>query len=80
MPVCQKLLSTARLTACIAKRQKSSSKSTVLCEEKDVAKDEEAREHMIRRSGQLGVPVIEIGDEIVIGFDRAKLSQLLGIK
>ena len=52
----------------------------VVYEEKDVAKDEEAREHMIRRSGQLGVPVIEIGDEVVVGFDRAKLSQLLGIK
>lgn len=52
----------------------------VVYEEKDVAKDEEAREHMIQRSGQLGVPVIEVDDELVVGFDKAKLSQFLGIK
>ena len=49
-------------------------------EEKDVAKDEEARERMIHRSGQLGVPVIEVDDEVVIGFDKKKLSVLLGVR
>lgn len=48
-------------------------------EEKDVTVDLEAREHMIQKSGQLGVPVIEIGDEMIIGFDKGKLGQLLGI-
>ena len=49
-------------------------------EEKDVVQDEQAREDMIQKSGQLGVPVIDIDGEIVIGFDKKKLSELLGIK
>ena len=48
-------------------------------EEKDVAKDEEARERMIKRSGQLGVPVIEVDDEVVVGFDKKRLSTLLRV-
>ena len=48
--------------------------------EKDVAQDEQAREDMIQKSGQLGVPVIDIDGEIVIGFDKKRLSELLGIK
>lgn len=49
-------------------------------EEKDVAKDEEAREYMIQRSGQLGVPVIEVGDEVIIGFDKKRLVALLNVR
>ncbi|MBI2124076.1 MAG: glutathione S-transferase N-terminal domain-containing protein [Candidatus Wildermuthbacteria bacterium] len=49
-------------------------------EEKDVAKDEEARERMIQRSGQLGVPVIEVDDEVVVGFDKKKLATLLNVR
>ena len=49
-------------------------------EEKDVAVDEQAREDMIRKSEQMGVPVIDVGGEIVIGFDKSRLSELLGIK
>jgi len=49
-------------------------------EEKDVAQDEEARERMIQKSGQMGVPVIEVGDEVVVGFDKKRLIALLGIK
>ncbi|OHA62378.1 MAG: NrdH-redoxin [Candidatus Wildermuthbacteria bacterium RIFCSPHIGHO2_12_FULL_45_9] len=48
-------------------------------EEKDVVGDEQAREYMMRRSEQMGVPVIEVGEDIVIGFDKRRLSQLLGI-
>lgn len=47
--------------------------------EYDVARDVEAREEMIRKSGQLGVPVIDIGGKLVIGFNRMKLAELLGI-
>jgi glutaredoxin 3 len=35
---------------------------------------------MMRRSGQQGVPVIDIGGRIVVGFDRSKINQLLGLK
>ena len=49
-------------------------------EEKDVAKDEEARNSMIEKSGQMGVPVIEVDDKIIVGFDKQGLSELLNIK
>ena len=49
-------------------------------EEKDVAKDEQARNDMVQKSGQLGVPVIDVGGEIVIGFDESQLKELLNIK
>jgi glutaredoxin-like YruB-family protein len=49
-------------------------------DEKDVAKDEQARNDMVRKSGQLGVPVITVDDEVVIGFDKSRLSELLGVK
>ncbi len=48
-------------------------------EEFDVAADEEKRNEMIKRSGQMGVPVIYVDDEMIIGFDKAKLSELLGL-
>ena len=48
-------------------------------EEKNVAVDEEARNMMVEKSGQLGVPVIEIDNAIVIGYNKAKLSELLKI-
>jgi len=35
---------------------------------------------MIEKSGQMGVPVIFIGDELIIGFDKDKLSKALGVK
>lgn len=46
-------------------------------EEKDVASDLPAREEMIRKSGQLGVPVIDIDGSIVIGFDKGHIADLL---
>jgi len=49
-------------------------------EDIDVSANREMANEMIEKSGQTGVPVIEIDDEIVIGFDRNKISQLLNIK
>jgi len=48
--------------------------------EYDVSEDENALERLIRISGQTGVPVLEIDGEIVIGFDRARIAELLGVK
>lgn len=45
----------------------------------DVAHDLEKRQEMIQRSGQMGVPVIFVGDEMIIGFDQEKLVSALGI-
>ncbi len=45
----------------------------------DVAVDAEGRDELVRRTGQMAVPVIVVGDEAVVGFDRPRLSLLLGI-
>lgn len=48
-------------------------------QEFDVAADPQKRAHMIDLTGQLGVPVIEIEDAIIIGFNKPKVAELLGI-
>lgn len=48
-------------------------------DEFDVATDIEKRDEMIKKSGQMGVPVIEIGDEIIIGFNKARIAKILGV-
>ncbi|HWP61160.1 MAG TPA: glutaredoxin domain-containing protein [Candidatus Paceibacterota bacterium] len=45
----------------------------------NVATDLEKRKEMIEKSGQMGVPVIYVGDELVVGFDEKKLRSLLAI-
>lgn len=52
----------------------------VAYEEKNVAEDVKARDEMVKKSGMMAVPVIDIDGNVVIGFDKAKLSELLGIK
>ncbi|HWO07431.1 MAG TPA: glutaredoxin family protein [Candidatus Paceibacterota bacterium] len=47
--------------------------------EKDVASDLVARKEMIEKSGQMGVPVIFVGDQLIVGFDEGKLRTLLGL-
>lgn len=45
--------------------------------EHNVASDLAKRQEMIQKSGQMGVPVITINDEVVVGFDEEKLKTLL---
>ena len=45
----------------------------------DISKDEEKQKEMTEKSKQMGVPVIEIDGEIVIGFDKKELAKLLKI-
>ena len=49
-------------------------------EEKDVSADRAAADEMIQKSGQMGVPVIDIDGQILTGFDKEGLSRLLNIK
>ncbi len=48
-------------------------------EDLNVAEDQEKRKEMITKSGQMGVPVIVIGNNIVVGFNKPKIVELLGI-
>lgn len=45
----------------------------------DVSSDDAMVEEMIRKSGQMGVPVIDVDGEVVVGFDKDKIAGLLGI-
>ncbi len=48
-------------------------------EDFNVAENEEKRNEMIKRSGQMGVPVIYVDEEMTVGFDKARLTGLLGL-
>lgn len=41
--------------------------------------DQAAREELVRRTGQMAVPVILVDDEVVVGFDKGRLERLLGL-
>ncbi len=45
----------------------------------DVSKDQRAAKDMVRKSGQQGVPVIDIGGKVIVGFDRPKIDKYLGL-
>lgn len=47
--------------------------------EYDVAADKEKAQEMITKSGQMGVPVILVGDDLIVGFDEDRLKTLLSI-
>jgi len=43
----------------------------------DVASDQSKRQEMIELTGQMGVPVIQVDDDIIVGFDEEKIKELL---
>lgn len=47
--------------------------------EHDVARDLAKRREMIEKSGQMGVPVITVGDKLTVGFDEGRLRELLAV-
>lgn len=55
-------------------------KNNISYEDYNVAEDEKAREEMVEKSHQLGVPVIDIDGEIYVGFNRSELEKALGLK
>lgn len=55
-------------------------KNDVAFEEHDVASDAKSRDEMVQKTGQMGVPVIDVDGQIIIGFDQHRLKELLGAK
>ncbi|MFH1889964.1 MAG: glutaredoxin domain-containing protein [Candidatus Kuenenbacteria bacterium] len=60
-------------------------KHNIEFEDIDVSKDQEAGQEMVSKSGQMGVPVSVIladdgKEEVIVGFDKAKINKLLNIK
>ncbi|MFA6321587.1 MAG: glutaredoxin domain-containing protein [Candidatus Omnitrophota bacterium] len=54
--------------------------NNVQFEDIDVSEDHEKAQEMIKKSGQMGVPVLEIDGAIVVGFDKEKIKETLGLK
>ena len=53
--------------------------NSVVYTEYNVAADQEKRKELVDKSGQLGVPVIIIGNDLVVGFNKPKIAELLGL-
>lgn len=53
--------------------------NNVQFEDIDVSTDREKAMEMVKKSGQQGVPVIEINGQIIIGFDQNKIDNMLGL-
>jgi len=53
--------------------------NNIAFEEVDVSFDVEKQQEMIAKSGQMGVPVVDIDGQIIVGFDRERIIQILNI-
>ena len=73
-----KVYSTPTCPYCI-KVKRFLEESGVEYEEKDVASDKEAADESVEKSGQMGVPVIDIEGEIIVGFDKDAIASALGL-
>ena len=51
----------------------------VYFEDVNLSADPSKADEIMRKSGQMGVPVLDIGGEIIIGFDKEKIAQALGL-
>ena len=73
-----KIFSTPTCVYCITLK-KFLKEHNIEYEDIDVAQDKKALEEMVQKSGQMGVPVTEIDGQIVVGFNKEKISELLNI-
>lgn len=53
--------------------------NNITFEDVDVSSNQTAAQEMVKKSGQMGVPVLDIDGQIVVGFDKGKIKQLLGL-
>jgi len=78
MPKSVKVYSTPTCPWCIRTKQFLKD-SNIAFENIDVGKDEKAAEEMVAKSGQMGVPVLDIEGVIIVGYDLGKIRNTLGI-
>lgn len=53
--------------------------NSITFQDVDVSSDIEVQEEMIKKSGQMGVPVLDIDGTIIVGFDKGKIKEALGL-
>lgn len=73
-----KVYSTPTCPYCVMVKEYLTSKG-VTFENIDVAADKAAGEEMIKISGQMGVPVIVVGNEVIAGFDKGAINKALNL-
>ena len=78
MPKQVKVYSTPTCPFCIRAKQFLKDNG-ILYEDIDVSSDQAQAQVMIDRSGQMGVPVIDVDGELIIGFDRERVKHALGL-
>ncbi len=74
-----KIYSTPSCPYCVTLKEFFKEKG-FLFEDIDVSQNQSAVDEMVKKTGQYGVPVVDIDGQVVIGFDREKIMQLLNIK
>ena len=70
--------STPTCPYCVKLKQFLKDKNIVF-EDIDVSKDQEKAEEMVKKSGQMGVPVLDVDGQIITGFDKEAITKILGI-
>ena len=73
-----KVYSTATCPYCIRAKQFLKDNNIVF-EDVDVSSNQSAAQEMIQKSGQMGVPVLDIDGQVIVGFDKEKIKQALGL-
>lgn len=53
--------------------------NNIVFEEVDVSLDQASANEMVEKSGQIGVPILDIDGEIIVGFDKEKIKKSLGL-
>jgi len=73
-----KVFSTPTCPYCIRAKEYLKEKS-IAFENVDVSKDQTGLKEMMRLTGQMGVPVIVVDNDVIVGFDKERLSAKLGL-
>jgi len=73
-----KVYSTSTCPWCIRAKQ-SLKENNVISEDVDVSGNQQAADEIFQKTGQMGVPVPDIEGEIIVGFDKERIKQALGL-
>lgn len=78
MPKIVKVYSTPTCHYCVMAKQFFKD-NNIAYEDFDVSLDQAKADEMVEKSGQMGVPVIDIDGEIIVGFDKEQIKKALGL-
>jgi glutaredoxin-like YruB-family protein len=73
-----KVYSTPTCPFCIRAKQ-FLKENNIVFDDIDVSSNPQAVEEMIKVSGQMGVPILDIEGEIIVGFDKERIKETLGL-